>query len=103
MLGDLMERYKKKPLFTSDELTHYESVLAELFHTASPVEPTGKPGRPRNPRKVLDEDLDYATVHKTRENGHIVNVERTVVFGSEERIPPIFIAKNGVSLPRVSR
>ncbi len=30
--------------------------------------------------------MDYATVHKTRERGHIVKVETKVVFGSRERI-----------------
>jgi hypothetical protein len=35
---------------------------------------------------ILDNDLDYATVHKTREKGHITKVERKVVFGTEESI-----------------
>ncbi|MDR3326768.1 MAG: IS1 family transposase, partial [Prevotellaceae bacterium] len=30
--------------------------------------------------------LDYAVVHKTRENGRIVKVEKRIVFGDEERI-----------------
>jgi len=51
-----------------------------------PQEPTGRPGRPRKPEKLVDEDLDYATVHKTREKGRIVKVEAKTVFGSEERI-----------------
>ena len=86
MLGDLVARGIEKPLFTSDELPHYAEVLAELFHTMVPVEPTGKPGRPRNPERVVDEDLDYGTVHKTRVDGHVVKVERTVVYGNEQRI-----------------
>ena len=51
-----------------------------------PQAPTGRPGRPRKPEKLVDEDLDYATVHKTREKGRIVKVETKIVFGSEERI-----------------
>jgi len=86
MLGDLTARCVGKPLFTSDELAHYGTVLAELFHTMLPVEPTGKPGRPKSPLMVVHEDLDYATVHKTRAGGHVVKVERIVVYGSEQRI-----------------
>jgi hypothetical protein len=35
---------------------------------------------------VVDGDLDYATVKKTRQKGRIVKVERTVVFGTEESV-----------------
>jgi hypothetical protein len=73
-------------LFTSDELPHYSDGLKELFHTLIPQEPTGHPGRPRKPIKRIDEDLDYATVHKTREKGRTVKVETKIIFGSEDRI-----------------
>lgn len=85
-LEDLVSRLEGKPLFVSDELTHYRTVLAELFHKLIPSEPTGRPGRPRCPKRVVDPDLDYATVHKTRIGGRVVEVERKVVFGSKERI-----------------
>lgn len=71
MLKDLVSRSKEKPLFVSDELPHYGTVLGELFHKLVQTEPTGKPGRPRNPEQVIDEDLDYATVHKTRSGGKV--------------------------------
>jgi MFS superfamily sulfate permease-like transporter len=74
------------PLFTSDELPHYADGLKELFHKLKPPKPTGLPGRPRNPEKLVDEDLDYATVHKTREKGRVVKVEKNIIFGSAERI-----------------
>ena len=74
------------PLFTSDELPHYADGLKELFHKLIPPEPTGRRGRPRSPEKLIDEDLDYATVHKIREKGRVVKVERNIVFGSAERI-----------------
>lgn len=61
-------------------------LMALLFHTVVQPEPTGSPGRPRSPEKVIDASLDYATVHKTRENGRVVKVEKNVVFGSEGRI-----------------
>ena len=80
-LKDLVSRTEELPLFTSDELPHYADGLKELFHKLIPSEPTGRRGRPRNPEKVIDEDLDYATVHKTREKGRVVKVEKNIVFG----------------------
>jgi len=77
---------KRKPLFTSDELAHYATLLAEAYHDDIPVPRTGKPGRPKDSEKVLHGDLDYATVHKTRVDGHVVDVARRIVFGNPERI-----------------
>ena len=85
-LKDLVSRTKQQPLFTSDELPHYADGLKELFHKLIAQEPTGQPGRPRSPEKIIDENLDYATVHKTREKGRIVKVETKVIFGSSARI-----------------
>lgn len=86
MLKDLSTRIQGKPLFVSDELPHYGTVLGELFHELAPPTPTGKAGRPRNPERVIDADLDYATVHKTRQGGKVIKVERNVVHGSEQHI-----------------
>lgn len=86
LLKDLTNRLQGKPLFVSDELTHYGTILSELFHKLVPVALTGKRGRPRNPEKVVDTDLDYATVHKTRQDGRVIKVECNVVYGSEQRI-----------------
>jgi IS1 family transposase len=85
-LKDLVSRTKQQPLFTSDELPHYADGLKELFHKLVAQEPTGQPGRPRSPEKIIDENLDYATVHKTRDKGRIVKVETKVIFGSSARI-----------------
>ena len=86
MLRNLTARYQGKPLFVSDELPHYRTVLGELFHELVAPEPTGKPGRPRNPERLIDEDLHYATVHKTREGAKVTKVERKVVYGTEADI-----------------
>ena len=86
MLQDLASRSRAKPLFVSDELPHYATVLAELYHVLVPSTRTGKPGRPKKAEQVIDADLDYATVHKTRESGRVVQVDRRVVFGSEQSV-----------------
>ncbi len=85
-MKDLVSRAENKPLFVSDELPHYEDGLEELFHKVVQPEPTGNRGRPRDPQKVVDSDLDYATVHKTREKGRVVKGEKNIVYGTEERI-----------------
>src|ERR1035441_10128733 len=85
-LKDLTSRLDGKPLFTSDELPHYKTVLSDIYSDLVIPERTGMPGRPQGPIKVVHEDLDYATVHKTREDGRVVQVTRQIIFGSEERI-----------------
>jgi IS1 family transposase len=85
-LKDLSTRLANKPLFVSDELAHYQDALLETYHTTETYEKTGKRGRPKEPTIKIDEEIDYAVVHKTRENGKIIKVETRVVFGTEERI-----------------
>ena len=82
----LLSRIGNKPLFVSDELIHYETILREKFSTEVPVLPTGKRGRPAKGKMLLDEELDYAVVHKTREKGKVVKVGRKIVFGNTKRI-----------------
>lgn len=85
-MKDLKNRLVGKPVFTSDELPHYEDSLLEMFHTVVQPEPTGCRGRPQGPYKKIDSDIDYATVHKTRVNGRIVKVDTRVIFGKRKRI-----------------
>ena len=86
MLKDLTDRLIAKPLFVSDELSHYRTVLGELFHELVPQAPTDKPERPRNPERVIDTDLDYAAVHKTRQGAKVIKLERKVGHGSGRSI-----------------
>jgi len=85
-IKELVARMRSKPLFTSDELPHYETALVEQFSHLETYPKTGKRGRPKKPKVVIDPDLLYATVHKTRDNGTVVKVDRTVVFGDPTRI-----------------
>ncbi len=85
-IKDLVARIRTKPLFTSDELPHYQTALAEQFSHLEDHPKTGKRGRPKNPKVVIDPELKYATVHKTRENGKVVKVERKVIFGDPKLI-----------------
>jgi IS1 family transposase len=85
-LKDLSSRITNKPLFVSDELPHYENAILETYHTTETFEMTGKKGRSKKPTIKIDEEIDYAVVHKTREKGTIKKVETRIVFGNEQRI-----------------
>lgn len=85
-IKDLVRRIRTKPLFTSDELPHYQTVFMEHFSRLENHPRTGKRGRPKKPKVVIDPELQYATVHKTRDNGKVVKVERNVIFGDAELI-----------------
>ena len=104
------------PLFTSDELPHYKTVLAGCYSSSIPVPSTGKRGRPQKPIVKIDPELQYATVHKTRDKGRIVKVERRIVFGKEQDINNIlenspvsqaintsFVERNNLTLRQHSR
>ena len=69
-------------LLTSDEQPPYKEALAQTYAVAVPQPKRTGPGRPPRPKRELPQDLVYATVHKVRENGHVVKVLRAVVFGT---------------------
>jgi IS1 family transposase len=86
LLYSLSGRLLNAPLFVSDELVHYATILAEIYHDKLPVEPTGLPGRPRKAKKVIKPELMYATVKKTRKGRKIIKVERKIVYGDKATI-----------------
>ena len=68
-------------LITTDEYAPYKQAILNAYGTRAAPEPTGKPGRPRRPRQVPLPELNYATVHKTRAKGRVINVALEIVFG----------------------
>ena len=84
-IKDLVSRIQSKPLFTSDELPHYKTTLEETFSQVRPQPKTGKRGPPKKPLLVIDPELKYATVHKTRVNGKLVEVERNIFFATQSK------------------
>jgi IS1 family transposase/transposase-like protein len=69
-------------LITTDEYSAYERAILEAFGEEVVPPRTGKPGRPRSPFKVPPSGLNYATVHKTRKKGRVVEVATRVIFGT---------------------
>jgi hypothetical protein len=72
------------PLFTSDELAHYKTVLVDLYHSEVLVPRTGRRGRPRKPIIEIDPHLNYSIVRKIRKKGHLIKTIRTIMFGTQE-------------------
>jgi hypothetical protein len=64
------------PAFFSDGLKFYDRKVN--------FRRTGKRGRPRIPAVLLSGDLHYAQIIRQRENGHLVSVERKMIFGQSE-------------------
>ena len=69
-------------LLTSDEHAPYKTAIAKAYAEEFPRPKRVGPGRPSKPKRVMPKDLCYGTVRKTRKKGRIVEVVKTVVFGT---------------------
>ena len=98
LVTDVKERLgdRAPELITTDEYTAYEGAILEAFGTKVVPPRTGKPGRPRKPYKVVPAGLHYATVHKTRKKGRVVDVVTRVIFGTAAAVEAALV-KSGVS------
>jgi hypothetical protein len=99
MVIDLVSRIEgEKPLIVSDELPHYATILKEIFHSLTQFPPTGKPGRPKAPIKVIDKDIIYATVKKTRKKNKIIKIERKLIYGSNDQLNKKLISSDSFTI-----
>jgi hypothetical protein len=69
-------------LITSDEYPAYADAIRTAYGQVVTPPRTGRPGRPPNPTVQVPAGLTYATVHKHRQNGRVVSVSTTLVFGT---------------------
>ena len=78
------------PLMTGDEYPAYATAIEEVFSEPMPAPARRQPGRPRVvPERRLPEAVIYATVHKHREDGRVIAVERRQVFGTPEGLEDV--------------
>ena len=84
LVEDFKERTGGRPmsLITSDEYKPYRQAILKAYGEKVVPKRTGKPGRPKAPHYKPSPDLRYATVHKTREKGRVVEIGFRVVFGT---------------------
>jgi hypothetical protein len=87
MADELVKRTAKKlrnvPLFVTDGLNFYKIAIQKQYGKLKTYERTGKPGRPKGPKVVISEFVEYAQVVKKRSEGKIKEVIKKVIFGSE--------------------
>ena len=69
-------------LLTSDEHAPYETAIREVYGVATPRPRRPGPGRRPKPVKIVPPETCDATVRKRREKGRVVEVVRTLVFGT---------------------
>jgi IS1 family transposase/transposase-like protein len=98
LVGDVKGRLGGRPpeLITTDEYSAYEGAILEAFGDEVVPPRTGKRGRPRSPYKVPPAGLHYATVHKTRKKGRVVEVTTRLIFGTAAGLQAA-LARSGVS------
>lgn len=84
LVGDFHRRTggRLMRLITSDEYPAYTDAIRSVYGAVVVPPRTGRPGRPRQPYTQLPPGLTYATVHKERENGRVIDVSTRVVFGT---------------------
>jgi IS1 family transposase len=84
----LVQDFKKRTagrlmnLLTSDEYSAYATAIFAAYAVTPEQRRTGRPGRPKKPQPVVPKQLQYAVVHKERQNGRVVKVTTRVVFGT---------------------
>jgi IS1 family transposase/transposase-like protein len=84
LVSDVKERLDGRvpELITTDEYASYQGAILEAFGEEVVPPRTGKAGRPKKPYKVAPAGLTYATVHKIREKGRVVEVVKRVILGT---------------------
>jgi hypothetical protein len=81
------------PLFLSEGWNAYEGALEKHYSREEPVPYAGR-GRPRNPRRVVDEHRKYAQVIKHKQQGRLGEVEQRILRGTEDEILAIIRAEH---------
>jgi len=90
LVKNTVKRLKSIPLFATDGLKLYTIALRKQYGKLKQFAPTGKRGRPRSPRLIVDELLKYAQVIKMRAEGRLKKVFNRIIFG--ENIDPKMIS-----------
>ena len=83
ILAKVKARVSGTPFFVSDGLKLYSRAILKMYGQWTEYPLTGKRGRPRKPGLAPPSDLRYAQVVKHQLGGHLVEVERKVIFGTD--------------------
>jgi len=83
-------------LITSDEHESYRTAIEKCYGVEVPQPKRPGPGRPPKPKRVMPESLCYGTVNKKRKKGVVVEVFRTLVFGTFALVD-LYLSRSKVS------
>ena len=99
LVGDFHRRTNGRVmrLLTSDEYPVYAGAIRQTYGRVVTPPRTGRRGRPRKPYTVMPPEVQYACVHKVRENNRVVKVSTRVVFGTPAAVALALLA-SAVSL-----
>ena len=86
LIAQVVARVRALPLFLTDGWKAYPAALLQVVGVVYRRRRCGTVGRKPKPRLVAPKDLLYAQVVKVRDKtGHVVEVNRRVVFGGPRR------------------
>ena len=74
------------PLFTSDDLDHYETAILKAYGIRKEMPKIERRGRPKSPVLIPPKELMYCKVVKERKKGKVVHIDTEIVFGKEQQI-----------------
>jgi IS1 family transposase len=90
LVASTAKKLKSMPLFVTDGLKLYTVALRKQYGKLRVFASTGRRGRPRSPKLIVDDLLKYAQVIKMRVNGKLNKVVKRIIFG--ENIDPKMIS-----------
>jgi IS1 family transposase len=81
LVANTAKMLRSIPLFVTDGLKLYTIALRKQYGRLQQFAPTGKRGRPRSPKLIVDGLLNYAQVIKIRAEGRLKKVIKRIIFG----------------------
>jgi len=81
LVSNTAKKLRSMPLFVTDGLRLYTAALRKQYGKLQQFAPTGKRGRPKSPKLIVDDLLKYAQVIKMRVNGRLNKVIKRIIFG----------------------
>lgn len=83
LVANTAKKLRSIPLYVTDGLKLYKTALQKQYGKLIRFAPTGKRGRPRNPKLIVSDLLKYAQVIKIRAKGRLDKVIKRIIFGKD--------------------
>lgn len=83
LVANTAKKLQSIPLYVIDGLKLYTTALRKQYGKLIRFAPTGKRGRPRNPKLIVSDLLEYAQVIKIRAKGRLDKVIKRIIFGKD--------------------